>query len=152
MLRNYRHGKMDNLVIKEYGYKTAPEKVWKALTVKEEMKLWYFDLEEFNAEVGFEFRFWGGTENRQYLHNCKITEVVDGKKLCYTWSYDGIPGETILCFEIEQTDKETTKLKLSHSGFETFPKDNPDLALKNFDEGWTSILGTSLKNYLEIKS
>jgi uncharacterized protein YndB with AHSA1/START domain len=143
---------MESSVLKEYSYITAPEKIWKALTVKDEMKIWYFALEEFIPEVGFEFRFWGGTEKKQYLHICRITEVVFGKKLCYTWSYDGIPGETVLCFEIEKTDKETTNLKLSHSGFETFPKDNPDLAQKNFDEGWTYILGTSLKNYLEVKS
>ncbi|HRX12227.1 MAG TPA: SRPBCC domain-containing protein [Draconibacterium sp.] len=143
---------MGESVIKEYSYKSTPEKLWKALTVKEQMKLWYFDIEEFKPEIGFEFRFWGGTETRQYLHICKITEVVFGKKLCHTWSYDGIPGETNLCFEIEQTGKETTNLKLSHSGFETFPKDNPDLAAKNFDEGWTYILGTSLKNYIEGKS
>jgi uncharacterized protein YndB with AHSA1/START domain len=141
--------KMERSIIKEYTYKSSPEKIWKALTVREEMRLWYFELEEFVPEVGFEFRFWGGTETRQYLHICKITEVVAGRKLCYTWSYDGIPGETILCFEIEKVGKDVTKLKLIHSGFETFPADNTDLAPGNFDEGWTHILGTSLKNYLE---
>jgi hypothetical protein len=77
---------------------------------------------------------------------------VNAKKLCYTWSYDGIPGETNLCFEIELQTDGTTKLKLSHTGFETFPTDNADLDPKNFDGGWTSILGTSLKNYLEGKN
>ncbi len=143
---------MGKSVIKEYCYLTTPEKIWKALTVKEEMKIWYFDLEAFQAEVGFEFRFWGGTEERKYLHICKITEVVYAKKLCYTWSYNGIPGETNLCFEIESPADGTTKLKLSHTGFETFPTDNTDLGPKNFDEGWTYILGTSLKNYLEGKN
>ena len=139
---------MKSVVCKEYLYKAAPSIVWKAITVKDEMKLWYFDLEEFIPEVGFEFSFWGGTEQRKYLHNCRITEVIKGEKLCYTWSYDGIPGETILCFEIEPAEK-GTKLKLTHSGFETFPRDNADLDPKNFDEGWTYILGTLLKNYLE---
>ena len=139
---------MEKSVIKEYNYLSAPDKMWKALTEKEEMKIWYFDLEDFKPEVGFEFHFWGGTEERQYLHNCRITEVVRGKKLCHTWSYEGIPGETILCFEIEPVEK-GTKLKLTHSGIETFPQDNPDLNPENFDKGWTFILGTSLKNYLE---
>jgi len=142
---------MELTVFKEYSYKTAPELVWKAITDKNEMKKWYFDLQEFIPEVGFEFSFLGGTEERQYLHHCQITEVMHGKKLCHTWSYEGISGETLLCFEIEPVSEEFTKLKLSHSGFETFPADNPDLAPKNFDEGWTSILGTSLKNYLERK-
>jgi uncharacterized protein YndB with AHSA1/START domain len=48
---------MGKSVIKEYVYNTTPGKIWKALTDKEEMKIWYFDLEAFQAEVGFEFRF-----------------------------------------------------------------------------------------------
>lgn len=139
---------MKLVVFKEYVYKAPPAIVWKAIADKDEMKFWYFDLVAFKPEVGFEFRFWGGTEQRKYLHICRITEVMKGKKLCHTWSYDGIPGETILCFEIEPSEK-GTKLKLTHSGFETFPKDNADLDPKNFDKGWTQILGTSLKNYLE---
>lgn len=142
---------MENSVFKEYTYKASPDNIWNALTVREEMKKWYFELEVFKPEVGFEFNFWGGTEERKYLHNCIIKEVIPGKKLCHTWSYDGIPGETILCFEIEPVSEGLTKLKLSHTGFETFPANNPDLAPKNFDEGWTHILGTSLKNYLEGK-
>jgi len=143
---------MENKVFKEFIYHTSPEKLWNAITVKEEMKLWYFDVEEFKPEVGFEFRFWGGTEERQYLHICVITEVITGRKLCYTWSYDGIPGITELCFVISPVGDNVSKLKLSHAGFESFPTDNPDLDPKNFDEGWEYILGTSLKNYLENKS
>jgi uncharacterized protein YndB with AHSA1/START domain len=143
---------MEKSVIMEFSYKASPEKIWKAITVKEEMQLWYFDLEEFKPEVGFEFRFWGGTEQRQYLHICKITEVVDGRKLCHTWCYDGIPGITNLCFEISLANDGNSKLKLSHTGFETFPTENPDLDPKNFEEGWKSILGSSLKDYLESDS
>jgi uncharacterized protein YndB with AHSA1/START domain len=143
---------MGKTVSKEFIYNTSPEKLWKVLTEKEEMKLWYFNLDEFKPEVGFEFRFWGGTETRQYLHICRITEVIPIQKLCYTWSYDGIPGITELCFEISPAGDNHSKLKLSHSGFETFPTDNSDLEPKNFDQGWEYILGTSLKNYLENKS
>jgi uncharacterized protein YndB with AHSA1/START domain len=142
---------MERTVAKEFTYSVSSAELWKVLTEKEVMKLWYFDLKEFKPEEGFEFRFWGGTEKRQYLHICKITEVIIGRKLCHTWSYDGIPGQTTLCFEIVPIDDETAKLKLSHTGFETFPTDNPDLDPKNFDEGWEYILGTSLKNYLEKK-
>ena len=34
--------------------------VWKAITDKDEMKNWYFDLAEFKAEIGFSFEFSGG--------------------------------------------------------------------------------------------
>ncbi|HSH18897.1 MAG TPA: hypothetical protein VLA03_00500 [Draconibacterium sp.] len=48
---------MKSSVLKEYKYIATPESPWKAITVKEEMKKWYFDLEEFIPEVGFEFSF-----------------------------------------------------------------------------------------------
>ena len=58
------------------------EKVWKAITDKEQMKQWYFDLAEFKPEPGFEFSFDGGTDEKSYVHLCKVTEVVPGKRSC----------------------------------------------------------------------
>ena len=139
---------MENQVIVENRYDVSAGVLWKAVTDKTEMKKWYFDLEEFTPEIGVEFQLWGESENRKYLHICKITEVVPGKKICYTWRYDGIPGETMVCFEIEEVDKENTNLILTHSGFSSFPSDNKDLSVENFKKGWTFILGTSLRKYL----
>jgi hypothetical protein len=42
-----------------------------------------------------------------------------------------------------------TRLKLTHEGLETFPQDNPDFAKESFTAGWTEIIGTLLKQYLE---
>ena len=61
----------DSTLVIENTYPVAATKVWKALTDKNQMKLWYFDLPEFKPEVGFEFQFYGGKdENNQYLHKC----------------------------------------------------------------------------------
>ena len=50
--------------------------VWEAITDKHKMKQWYFDLEEFKPEIGFEFKFKGGHEDGiQYQHICEITEA-----------------------------------------------------------------------------
>lgn len=128
---------------------SAPiEKVWKAITDKNEMKLWYFDLAEFKAEVGFKFQFVGGPPEREYLHLCEVTEVVTGKKLTYSWRYDGYKGNSFVTFELFG-EGDSTRLKLTHAGLETFPKENTDLAKHNFEEGWTAIIGESLKKYLE---
>jgi len=138
--------KTDPFVI-ERTYNAPIEKVWKAITDKDEMKEWYFNLEEFKLEVGFEFRFTGGTEENKYLHICKITEVIPGKKLTHSWKYDCYTGESFVTFELfKQGDK--TTLKLTHAGLETFP-DIPDFARHNFEAGWTHITGTSLFEYLE---
>ena len=125
------------------------EKVWKAISDRDEMEKWYFNLVEFRPEIGFEFQFTGGPpDGIQYLHKCKITEVIPGQKLKHSWAYEGYAGESYVTWElIPEGDK--TRVRLTHEGLETFPQDNPDFAAKNFGEGWTHIVGTSLRNYLE---
>ena len=123
------------------------EKVWKAITEKEQMKQWYFDLAEFKPQTGFEFSFEGGTEEKSYLHLCKVTEVVPGKKLQYSWRYEGYEGNSFVTWELFP-EGDQTRLRLTHEGLETFP-DNPDFAKKNFEAGWTDIIGKNLKEFLE---
>lgn len=123
--------------------------LWKALTEKELMKLWYFDLAEFKAEVGFEFQFTGCTQdNTEYIHLCKVTEVIPEKKLTHSWRYKGYEGNSFVTFELEAMG-EKTKLKLTHAGLETFPISNPDFAPHNFESGWNEIINGSLQKYIE---
>ena len=130
----------------------APVKfVWQALTQKELMKQWYFDLAEFKAEVGFQFEFPGGpSPERQYIHHCEVTEVVFEKKLTYSWAYIGYEGKSFLTFELFP-EGEKTKLVLTHADIETFPASNPDFAKHNFEGGWNHIINISLKEFLENK-
>ncbi|MEO8147472.1 MAG: SRPBCC domain-containing protein [Bacteroidia bacterium] len=132
----------------ERTYNASIAKIWKAITDKDDMKQWYFDLAEFKPEVGFEFQFSGGTENNKYLHLCKIIEVVPGKKLTYSWRYDGYEGNSFVTFELFE-DGNKTRLKLTHESLETFPASNLDFAKENFAAGWTQIIGTSLKEFAE---
>ncbi|MEO6305981.1 MAG: SRPBCC domain-containing protein [Bacteroidia bacterium] len=127
------------------------EKVWSAISNKDEMKNWYFDLAEFKPEVGFEFEFTGGPdEDRQYVHQCKITEAIPNKKLTYIWAYKGYEGISHVTFELfKEGDK--TKIKLTHTGLESFPANNADFARTNFEAGWNEIIGKSLPTYLEKK-
>jgi uncharacterized protein YndB with AHSA1/START domain len=125
--------------------------VWRALTEKDLMKQWYFDLPEFKAEIGFVFQFTGGEEGGvQYLHSCEITEVVPEQKLTHTWSYVGYGGISYLTFELFDAGADTL-LKLTHSGIETFPANIKDFAFYNFENGWNHIIITSLKEFLENK-
>jgi uncharacterized protein YndB with AHSA1/START domain len=134
----------------ERTYNASPGEVWQAITDKTKMKQWYFDLPEFKAEVGFEFSFTGGPPERSYLHICKVTEVLTGKKLTYSWRYDGYDGNSLVTFELFPEGNKT-RLKLTHTGLETFPASNPDLAKENFAAGWNEIIGKSLKEFLEKK-
>ena len=134
-------------LVVERVYNVPINKVWQALTEKDKMKQWYFDLKEFRPEVGFEFQFTGGNEEHTFLHFCKVTEVINGRKLTHSWTYDGYPGESFVTFELfDEGDK--TRLKLTHAGLETFPA-TPDFKRENFQMGWTDIIGRSLKEYLE---
>ncbi|HET9744265.1 MAG TPA: SRPBCC domain-containing protein [Chitinophagaceae bacterium] len=134
----------------EKVYNAPIEKVWRAITDKEEMKKWFFDIAEFKAEPGFEFEFIGqGKHGDQFLHVCKIKEVIKNKKLSYSWGYDGYEGDSLVTFELfEEGNK--TRVKLTHAGLESFPvTPNNDFAKENFMQGWTQIIGTGLKEYVE---
>lgn len=135
----------------ERTYNAPIEKVWKAITDKDQMKQWYFDIAEFKPEPGFEFQFVAGDENKKYLHICKVTEVVKGKKLTHSWKYEGHSAETYITWELfEEDDK--TRLKLTHEGLERIAEYGPAFAKENFATGWTQIVGTTLKEFVEKQS
>ena len=134
-------------VVIERTFNAPVARVWKALTDAEDMRRWYFDLKEFKPDVGFEFEFIVEHEGNSYHHLCKVTEVVPQKKIAYTWRYQGHEGDSLVTFELF-ADGDKTRLKLTHEGLETFPK-TPAFARKNFMEGWTQIIGSSLKAFVE---
>lgn len=138
-------------IIVERIFDAPVSKVWQAITDKNEMKNWYFDLEEFKAEVGFKFEFSAGEPGKQYLHLCEVTEVIPDKKLTYSWRYDAYPGNSFVTFELLEKG-EKTLLKLTHRGVETLAEGGPDFARNNFQTGWNDIVHTGLKNYLEPSS
>jgi len=136
-------------VIVERTFNAPVARVWKALTDAEEMRRWYFELKEFKPEVGFEFEFVVEHEGNSYHHLCKVTEVVPQKKIAYTWRYKGEPGNSLVTIELFP-ESNMTRLRLRHEGLETFPK-TPAYARKNFEAGWTAIIGTELKKFVERK-
>jgi uncharacterized protein YndB with AHSA1/START domain len=136
-------------VVFERTFDAPVGRVWKALTDVEEMRQWYFNLKQFKAEVGFEFEFVVEHEGMTYHHLCKVTEVIPQKKLAYTWRYKGQEGDSLVTFELF-ADGDETRLKLTHQGLETFPK-TAAFARKNFEAGWTAIIDSELKQFLEGK-
>ena len=136
-------------VVIERTFNAPVGRVWKALTDVEEMRQWYFNLKQFKAEVGFEFEFVVEHEGMTYHHLCKVTEVIPQKKLAYTWRYKGHEGDSLVTFELF-ADGDETRLKLTHQGLETFPK-TAAFARKNFEAGWTAIIDSELKQFLEGK-
>lgn len=132
----------------EKTYQAPVSLVWRAITNKDDMKKWYFDIQKFKPEPGFEFQFTGkGRNGEKYVHLCKIAEVVFEKKLTYSWSYRDYPGMSFVTFELFK-EGNNTRLKLTHQGVDTFPT-HPDFAKESFAQGWTMLIGDLLKNYVE---
>ena len=124
------------------------EKVWKAISDKEQMKQWYFDLKEFKPEVGFEFQFTGeGQKGEKYLHLCKVVEAIPHRKLAYSWSYDQLKGYSVVTFELFP-EGDITRLKLTHEGLDSFRENGPDFAKESFMQGWTELIGKLLPGFL----
>jgi uncharacterized protein YndB with AHSA1/START domain len=139
--------KLAEAVVVERTFNAPVARVWKALTDVDQMREWYFDLKEFKPEVGFEFEFVVEHEGNRYHHLCKVTEVIPQKKIAYTWRYKGEPGDSLVTIELFP-ESNMTRLRLTHEGLETFPK-TPAYARKNFEKGWTAIVGTELKQFVE---
>jgi uncharacterized protein YndB with AHSA1/START domain len=134
-------------VVMERTFNAPVGKVWQALTDVDQMRQWYFDLKEFRPEVGFKFEFVVEHEGNSYHHLCKVTEVIPQKKIAYTWRYKDEPGNSLVTFEL-LGEGEKTRLRLTHEGIESFPK-TPAYARKNFEAGWTAIIGSELKRFVE---
>ncbi|MCE3294885.1 MAG: Activator of Hsp90 ATPase 1 family protein [Crocinitomicaceae bacterium] len=139
----------DNPIIVERTYNAPVQRVWDALTDKDQMKQWYFDLDEFKPEPGFRFRFYGqGHKGENYLHLCEVIEAEPLKKLTYSWEYDGYPGKSYVSFELWDENGQT-RVVLTHKGLNTFPADNADFARESFNGGWTELIGKLLKEFVE---
>lgn len=136
----------------ERVYHAPVERVWQAITDKEKMKQWYFDIKEFKPEIGFEFEFEaeGKEKDKCYRHLCKIMEVVTNRKLKYSWKYDGHEGNSFVSFELFP-EGDSTRLRLTHEGLETFPP-IAAFAKENFQRGWTDLIGSLLKDFVEKQS
>ncbi len=138
---------MDNgPVVIERVFNAPIDKVWKAISDKNQMKQWYFQVSDFRPKAGFEFSFEGGNEGKTFIHLCTVTEVITGRKLSYSLRYKGYEGDSLVIFALF-AEGSKTRLKLTHTGLDTFPQTS-DFLKSNFVQGWTIIIGTSLSVYL----
>lgn len=138
-----------NALVIEKRIHAATEKVWMALTDKSAMQQWYFELDNFRAEPGFEFSFPGkGHKCENYIHRCRILEVIPNQKLTYSWTYENYPGYSEVTFELIP-EGAYTLVRLTHTGLETFPQNNPDFARSSFNGGWNELIGKQLPLFAE---
>lgn len=133
-------------VVVERTFNASVAEVWDALTDKDQMKEWYFEVSDFKPEEGFEFEFYGGPEEIRFLHKCTVVDVEKQKRLSYTWRYEGYPGQSLVTFDLVNEGAERTRLIVTHRGLDTFPADSPHFVVENFNEGWNALFGLLLRH------
>jgi uncharacterized protein YndB with AHSA1/START domain len=140
---------MSKPITVQYKINAPLEKAWNALTDKNEMKSWYFDIRDFVLETGKEFNFYEPGEAKKYHHQCRILEIVPNWKLKYTWSYPEFSDAvTTVTWELQE-EGSGTLVTLTHDNIEGFDSLGENFSRKSFTEGWNGIIGQSMKNYLE---
>lgn len=140
---------MNTPIIVQYKISAPIEKVWKALTDKHDMKSWYFEIEDFEPNVGKIFNFYEPGGENKYHHQGEILEIIPNQILKHTWSYPDFSDlKTKVTWELQSEDNGTL-VKLIHEDIENFKDLGEGFSRENFTNGWNSILGQSLKGYLE---
>ena len=141
--------KNDEPIVIEQTFNTSIDTVWHSITNIDQMRQWYFDnIPSFKPEVGFETHFNVQSQDRNFLHMWKVTEVVPMKKITYNWKYDGLPGDSFVAFELFE-ENNSTKLRLTHQVTESFPEDIPEFKRESGVEGWSFFIKKSLKDFLK---
>lgn len=125
------------------------EKVWKALTNKDDLDKWFFQVDNFKPEIGAEFKFYIGGEEQKYEHISKILTMKENREFAYSWKYPDYDGYSIVRFELSKMGIDKTHLSFTHDCTETFDKENPDFAHQNFIDQWHEKINIALKEYVQ---
>ena len=141
--------KNDEPIIIEQSFKASIDTVWTSITDINQMREWYFkNIPSFEPEVGFETQFNVQSQDRNFLHQWKVTDVNPLKMITYNWKYENYPGDSFVVFELFKQDS-STMLRLTHQFTESFPEDVPEFLRESGVQGWRYFINKSLKNYLD---
>src|SRR5579875_3749449 len=130
------------LVEKELFIQASPERVFRALTTKEELERWFVMKAEIDLRPGGAIKFaW----TPEAFEVGKILELEPPHRLSYTWETFG-PGPTIVTFELA-AEGAGTRLRLIHTGIgNSADWDNYYNAVNG---GWNAHLA-DLTSWLEV--
>ncbi len=136
------------VLVKE-KFELPKAQIWSAITVWDEMILWYFDnLPDFKAEIGFMTEFKVKSEEKTFTHIWKVLEVKEEEKIKYSWKYREYPGEGIVTFSIQELNG-SNELQVMTEGLKTFPSNIPEFKEESCRSGWEYFIKGNLKNYLD---
>lgn len=138
----------DPPIIVEQIFNVPIIRVWKAITIKEEMVQWFFDnIPDFKAEVGFKTQFNIKAPSRDFLHLWEVVEVIPLKKIVINWKYEDCKGDSLVTMELEEAN-EGTKLILTTEVIEDFDDTYPEFKRESCVGGWNYFIKERLSDYL----
>ncbi len=133
---------------KKLNVNASVERVWKALTDPAELEKWMQMQTTFSAEVGKEFTLKAEScEEWDGIFSCRIKELVENRRLVYTWNTAFINAETLVEIELKANGSQT-ELTLIHSGWEKLAA-NQEQTKNSHSEGWDLRFGEKLKELAE---
>lgn len=139
-------------VVVERVFPVPREVLWRAITDPDEMRRWYFEqMDGFQPRVGFQTRFTVRHEGRDHRHVWRVTEVVPQRRITYTWEYEGFPGEGATIWELTDS-KGGTKLTLTNTGLESFPRNDPAFSRESCEGGWRCLIQERLAHHLGVQT
>jgi uncharacterized protein YndB with AHSA1/START domain len=143
--------KNDAPIIVEQIFNTSIQNMWDAITQINQMKQWFFNnLESFIPEVGFKTQFNVQSENRNFMHQWELTEVIPPEKITYNWKYENLEGNAYVIFELFEQNNYTL-LRLTNIVAENFPESIPEFKRESCIDGWNYFIKKSLKDYIYKK-
>jgi uncharacterized protein YndB with AHSA1/START domain len=141
----------DEPIIVEQLFNSSIESVWNSITEIGQMRQWYFEnIPAFKPEVGFETQFNVQSNDRNFLHQWKVTEVQPLKMIKYSWVFKDYPGKSTANFELFKQNN-LTKLRLTVDVLEDFPEDIPEFKRESCIAGWDYFINNRLKVFLNNK-
>jgi uncharacterized protein YndB with AHSA1/START domain len=144
-------GKPADPFVIERVFDAPVSRVWKALTVREYIGEWFMAIDGFEPEEGYEFTLVAECYGKRYIHLCRVTEIIDQRKLRYSFRFENTQGVTYVTWELFPEGKKT-RLRLTHEGLELIAHAGPEYQRQNFVEGWTEFFDERLKGFLSPSS
>ncbi len=143
--------KKNHPIIVEQIYDASIQQVWDAITVLNNMVQWYFpNISSFRPVIGFKTHFVVEVDDRTFVHQWTLTEVIPMKKIAYQWQFKDYPGIGVSIFELAEKGHQSI-LTLTFSILENFPDDIPEFKRESGVIGWNYFIKERLKEYLEEK-
>ncbi|SEF74843.1 SRPBCC family protein [Sphingobacterium lactis] len=137
----------DTILI-ERTYPISTPALWQAMTDKQKLKEWFFEIPDFSTNVGDEFEFSKSDKSPNHLHHCEVLEVIPNQLFKFSWRHPKqTKGISVISWQFIPRMGATT-LRLVHEGLEHFKDAGEEYSQAKFESGWERILGEGLNKFV----